>query len=125
MPWALALGVPPAVNLVAALPFPKNVSEGEYVGALLGEPLELVKCDKNELLVPASSEIVLEGAFLLEELGMEGPFGDFLGLMSDGDAHEQPLFRVDKITNRDDAILPISVPGRITDEWVCTRGFEW
>ena len=120
IPWALALGVPPAANLVAALPLPKNVSEGEYVGALVGEPLELVKCDSNDLLVPATSEIVLEGAFLFEEFGMEGPFGDFLGMTFDGDAHEQPLFRVDKITYRDDAILPISVPGRITDESVCT-----
>ncbi|KAJ0116293.1 hypothetical protein J7T55_005239 [Diaporthe amygdali] len=116
MPWALALGVPPAANLVAALPIPKNVSEGEYVGALVGKPLDLVKCDNNDLLVPASSEIVLEGALLLEETGMEGPFGDFLGVVFDGDAHKQPLFRVDKITYRDDAILPISVPGRITDE---------
>jgi UbiD family decarboxylase len=41
-------------------------------------------------------------------------------MMFDGDAREQPLFRVDKITHRDDAILPISVPGRITDESVCT-----
>jgi len=124
IPWALALGVPPAANLVAALPLPKDVSEGEYVGALTGEPLELVKCDSNDLLVPASSEIVLEGAFLLEEFGMEGPFGDFLGMTFDGDVHEQPLFRVDKITYRDDAILPISVPGRTTDESVCTSGCE-
>jgi UbiD family decarboxylase len=121
MPWALALGVPPAANLVAALPLPKNVSEGEIVSALLGEPMELVKCDSiDDLLVPASSEIVLEGAFLLEKFGMEGPFGDFLGMTFDGDTHEQPLFRVDRITYRDDAILPISVPGRITDESVCT-----
>ena len=118
MPWALALGVPPAANLVAALPVPKNVSEGEYVGALVGQPLELVECDNSDLLVPASSEIVLEGAFLLEETGMEGPFGDFLGVVFDGDVHKQPLFRVDKITYRDDAIMPISVPGRITDESV-------
>jgi UbiD family decarboxylase len=118
VPWALALGVPPAASLVAALPIPKNVPEGEYVGGMVGRPLELVKCDSNDLLVPASSEIVLEGALLLDHTGEEGPFGDFLGISFEGDAHRQPLFRVDRITHRDDAILPISVPGRITDESV-------
>jgi UbiD family decarboxylase len=118
VPWALALGVPPAASLVAALPIPKNVSEAEYVSAMVGRPLELVKCDCNDLLVPASSEIVLEGALLLDQTGDEGPFGDFLGLSFGGSAHKQPLFRVDRITHRDDAILPISVPGRITDESV-------
>lgn len=118
IPWALASGVPPAVSLVAALPIPKNVSEGEYVGGMVGRSLELVKCDSNDLLVPASSEIVLEGALLLNDTGDEGPFGDFLGISFDGDTHKQPLFRVDRITHRNNAILPISVPGRITDESV-------
>ena len=118
IPWALALGVPPAASLVAALPIPKNVPEGEYVGGMVGRSLELVKCDSNDLLVPASSEIVLEGALLLSDTGDEGPFGDFLGISFAGDTRKEPLFRVDRITHRDDAILPISVPGRITDESV-------
>ncbi|KAH7176023.1 hypothetical protein EDB81DRAFT_863878 [Dactylonectria macrodidyma] len=33
-----------------------------------------------------------------------------------GEAGNQPLFTVDAITYRDDAILPVSVPGRLTDE---------
>lgn len=105
IPWALALGVPPAASLVAALPIPKNVPEVEYVGGMVGRSLELVKCDSNDLLVPASSEIVLEGALLLNDTGDEGPFGDFLGISFAGDTHKQPLFRVDRITHRDDANL--------------------
>ncbi|KFA79325.1 hypothetical protein S40288_03555 [Stachybotrys chartarum IBT 40288] len=116
IPWALALGVPPAANLAAALPVPTGVSEAEYVGAMVGKPLELVKCELSDLLVPANSEIVFEGTFSLKDKAMEGPFEDFLGIHFEGDAHLHPLFKVDAITYRDDAILPVSVPGRITDE---------
>lgn len=120
IPWALAFGVPPAANFVAALPIPENVSESEYVGAMTGKPLDLVKCELSDLLVPANSEIVFEGVTYLDhsKQGDEGPFGDYLGLVSEDDRHSMPLFRVDTITYRDDPIMPISVPGRITDESV-------
>lgn len=120
IPWALAFGVPPAANFVAALPIPENVSESEYVGAMTGKPLDLVKCELSDLLVPANSEIVFEGVTYLDgsKQGDEGPFGDYLGLVCEDDKHSMPLFRVDMITYRDDPIMPISVPGRITDESV-------
>lgn len=118
IPWALALGVPPAASIVAAMPVPEGVSESEYVGAVVGKPLDLVRCELSDLLVPANSEIVLEGVFSLTQTAPEGPFGDYLGLVFDNDQRMSPLFRVDAITYRDDAILPVSVPGRITDESV-------
>ncbi|KAH8886570.1 putative 3-octaprenyl-4-hydroxybenzoate carboxy-lyase [Thozetella sp. PMI_491] len=116
IPWALALGVPPAASIAAAMPVPEGVSEAEYVGALVGRPLDLVKCELSDLLVPANSEIVMEGTFSFTDKAMEGPFEDYLGLMFDDDLHMMPLFTVKTITYRDDAILPVSVPGRITDE---------
>jgi UbiD family decarboxylase len=118
MPWALALGVPPAANLAAALPLPKDVSEGEYIGALVGQPLEVVKCETNDLLVPASSEIILEGYTSLVEKAFEGPFEDYMGLVFEGEGQMMPTFTVKAITYRNDPILPVSVPGRITDESV-------
>jgi phenacrylate decarboxylase len=123
MPWACALGVPPAANLAAALPLPKNVSESEYIGALVGKPLDVVKCETNDLLVPASSEIVLEGTTSLVERVHEGPFEDFMGLVFEGEGQLMPTFTVKAITYRNNPILPVSVPGRITDESVsCRRG---
>ncbi|UNI18394.1 Phenacrylate decarboxylase [Purpureocillium takamizusanense] len=116
IPWALAMGVPPAASLAAACPIPEGVSEGEYVGALTGQPLDMVKCELSDLFVPANSEIVLEGTFSLKDKALEGPFEDYLGLHFDGDQHMHPLFAVNAITYRDNAILPVSVPGRITDE---------
>lgn len=61
VPWALALGVPPAAIIAAALPIPDGVSGLDYVKALTGHPLDLVKCETNDLLIPATSEIVFEG----------------------------------------------------------------
>lgn len=118
MPWALAFGAPPAATMVAAMPVPEGISESEYVGAVVGKPIDLVKCETNDLLVPANSEIVFEGTFSLAEKGQEGPFGDYLGLVFDDEQQMGPLFKVNTITYRDDAIMPISCPGRITDESV-------
>jgi UbiD family decarboxylase len=116
IPWALAFGVPPAANFVAGLPIPEGVSEAEFTGALMGQPLDLVKCELNDLMVPASSEIIFEGTMSLTETADEGPFGDALAVVFEGEKHRHPLFRVDMITHRNDAIMPISVPGKITDE---------
>ena len=118
VPWALAFGVPPAANFVAGLPVPEGVSEAEFTGALVGQPLDLVKCELSDLLVPASSEIVFEGTMSLTKKADEGPFGDALAVVFDGEKHQHPLFRVDMITYRNDPILPISVPGKICDESV-------
>jgi UbiD family decarboxylase len=118
VPWALALGVPPAATMAAAMPLPQGVSEGEIVGAMVGRPLELVKCELSNLLVPANSEIVIEGTLSTTETAYEGPFGEYLGYVFPRDRHLNPTYKVDAITYRNDAILPISVPGKITDESV-------
>lgn len=118
VPWALALGAPPAASIAASIPLPPGVSEGEYVSALAGKPLDMVKCELSDLLVPANSEIIIEGTFSLKDKALEGPFEDYIGMHFEGEAGNQPLFTVNAITHRDDAILPVSVPGRLTDESV-------
>ncbi|EXK78150.1 hypothetical protein FOQG_17161 [Fusarium oxysporum f. sp. raphani 54005] len=118
MPWALAFGAPPVASIAAAFPLPAGVSEGEYVGMLAGKSLDMVKCELSDLLVPANTEIVLEGTLSFKDKAPEGPFEDYIGLHVEGESSMQPLFTVNAITYRDDAILPASVPGRITDESV-------
>ncbi|KKA30238.1 hypothetical protein TD95_003741 [Thielaviopsis punctulata] len=116
MPWALAFGVPPAAIMVSSMPLPDGVTEAEYIGALVGEPLELVKCETNNLQVPANSEIVFEGVCSITERSREGPFGEMHGYVFPAEEHTQPRFRVDLITHRKDPIMPISSCGRLTDE---------
>lgn len=79
MPWALALGVPPAAIMAASMPLPGGLSESEYIGALSGQPLQVVKCETNGLHVPANSEIVFEGTCSITETAPEGPFGEMHG----------------------------------------------
>ncbi|GKT49743.1 ferulic acid decarboxylase 1 [Colletotrichum spaethianum] len=116
MPWALALGVPPIASIVASMPVPEGVSESQYVGAITGRSLKLVKCGLNDLMVPANSEIVLEGTMSFTKTAPEGPFGDYLAIVFDKEARPGPLFKVEAITYRNDPILPISCPGNIVDE---------
>ncbi|KAH8806044.1 UbiD decarboxylyase family [Xylogone sp. PMI_703] len=116
IPWALALGVPPAAILIAGMPIPEGVAEGEYVGAITGTALEVLKCETNDLMVPANAEIVLEGTISITEKGDEGPFGEIHGYTFIEAPRKMPLCNVKAITYRNEAILPICVPGRPVDE---------
>ncbi|KAK6206546.1 Ferulic acid decarboxylase 1 [Pestalotiopsis sp. IQ-011] len=116
MPWALCFGVPPAAIMAASMPLPDGLSEAEYIGSLVGAPLEVVKCDTNGLYVPANSEIVFEGTCSITETVPEGPFGEMHGYVFPGDTHTGPKYNVDLITHRKDAIMPVSNCGRLTDE---------
>ncbi|KAI9833014.1 MAG: Ferulic acid decarboxylase 1 [Sarea resinae] len=116
VPWALALGVPPAAIMASSMPIPDGVSEAGYIGAMTGSAVDVVKCETNDLYVPATSEIVLEGTLSITETGPEGPFGEMHGYVFPADTHPWPKYTVNAITHRNDAILPISPAGRLTDE---------
>jgi len=60
-PVAVALGADPATILGAVTPVPDSLSEYQFAGLLRGAKTEVVKCLGNDLQVPASAEIVLEG----------------------------------------------------------------
>ncbi|KAI9826687.1 MAG: hypothetical protein M1819_007321 [Sarea resinae] len=122
-PWALALGVPPTAIAVSGMPIPENVNESGYVGALAGAPVDVIKCETNDLYIPATSEIVLEGTISASERANEGPMGEMFGVLWPGKQANQPVFNVKAITHRKDAILPISVAGRAPDETHTIFGF--
>src|SRR5207247_801059 len=73
------------------------------MGGLLGEPLELVRCETSDVLVPAHAEMVLEGEILPGTRIPEGPFGEFTGY-SLGERPRE-VVRVRAITHRRDAIF--------------------
>ncbi len=77
--------------------------EIERIATLRGEPLALVKCRTNDIMVPADAEIVLEG--YIDERGYidnEGPYGEYMGYY--GPMHGDPLFHVTAITHRRDVL---------------------
>ncbi|WP_247004206.1 UbiD family decarboxylase [Halosolutus gelatinilyticus] len=110
MPVAIAVGVEPAVRYTSVMWIPTGRNEAEYAGGLKREPVELVPCETNDLLVPATAELVIEGEILPNERRDEGPFGDYFGYMH-GPRRSMPLFRVTGITHQTDPILPFCVEG--------------
>ncbi|PSN61943.1 UbiD-domain-containing protein [Corynespora cassiicola Philippines] len=114
VPYAIALGTPPITVMAASMPLPEKVTEAEYVGSLCGSPPELVKCETNDIYVPASSEIVLEGTISIRDRGHEGLFGEMYGYSFSDENSQQLLYTVSAITHRKGPILPTCVPGRAT-----------
>ncbi|MCR4340079.1 MAG: UbiD family decarboxylase, partial [Gemmatimonadaceae bacterium] len=72
-------GIEPAMFIVASQTFPKTVSELDYLGGVLGRPVEMVKGEATSLLYPARAEIVIEGVIPPNSQRLEGPFGEFTG----------------------------------------------
>lgn len=116
MPFAIALGVEPMVLFAGGSPLPRDVDEVDFIGAYYGEPVRVVRCETNDLEVPATSEIVIEGRISITDLALEGPYGDFGGYMFPDSPAPQPVYHVDAITHRDDAIFPFSSSGEPADE---------
>ena len=113
-PVAVALGADPATILGAVTPVPDTLSEYAFAGLLRGSKTELVKCFGNDLQVPASAEIVLEGFIYPDDLAPEGPFGDHTGYYNEVD--EFPVMTVERITHRKDPIYHSTYTGRPPDE---------
>ncbi|MSQ71124.1 MAG: UbiD family decarboxylase [Betaproteobacteria bacterium] len=82
MPVAAVIGVPPNISYAAVTKFPDDVDELAVAGGLAGEAVEMVKCKTIDLLVPAYSEIVIEGYMPTDSVEPEGPFGEFTGYMA-------------------------------------------
>ena len=113
-PVAVALGADPATILGAVTPVPDTLSEYAFAGLLRGGKTEVTQCMGSDLQVPASAEIVLEGFIYPDEMADEGPFGDHTGYYNEVDSF--PVFTVERITQRSDAIYHSTYTGRPPDE---------
>ena len=111
MPVAIVYGYDEALVFTAAAPLPRDVDEYKVTGALRNEPVELVKCETNDLYVPAEAEIVIEGFISPdpEEYKMEGPFGEYTGYY--GEAAKRPAIKVSCVTYRDKPIFRGTLEG--------------
>jgi phenylphosphate carboxylase alpha subunit len=115
MPFTIFFGGCPTTAMVGSMNPPAGVSEADVAGGLRREPLHLVKCETNDLLVPATAEIVIEGHVRPKERWDEGPFGEATGYRA-SPRMPRPVFRVDCITHRNNPIMPISCAGTDLDE---------
>ena len=113
-PLAVALGADPATILGAVTPVPDTLSEYQFAGLLRGAKTEVVKCIGNDLQVPASAEIVLEGSIHPGETALEGPYGDHTGYYNEQETF--PVFTIDRITMRRNPIYHSTYTGKPPDE---------
>ncbi len=102
MPIATVIGHHPAYYIGSTWSAYLDIDEIDITGALLQEPVELVRCETIDLNVPAYAEIVIEGEVPADVLEDEGPFGEHAG-WSMG-VTTQPIINVKAITMRKDAI---------------------
>ncbi len=110
MPVAVFLGGDPAFTFCATAPLPDGVDEFLLAGYLRKKSVELVKCETNDLEVPANADVVIEGYVDPKEpLREEGPFGDHTGYYSLPDFY--PVFHVTAITHRKEAVYPATIVG--------------
>ena len=98
LPVAFAIGVHPAIALGALAIGSIDEDERAIMGALLREPLELVKCETSDVLAPAQAEMIIEAEILPGARTPEGPFGEFTGY-SLGE-REREVVQVKAITHR-------------------------
>ena len=116
LPVTIFLGGPPALILSAIAPLPENVPELMLASLLMGERLPRVAADPPERPHPlvAECEFAIVGKVPPRERRLEGPFGDHYGYYSL--AHEFPVFHVDAVYHRRDAIYPATVVGKPRQE---------
>jgi UbiD family decarboxylase len=117
LPVTVFLGGPPALLLAAVAPLPENVPELMLASLLAGERLKLVSPSSQtpgaHPLV-AGAEFALMGRVPPGERRPEGPFGDHYGYYSL--RHDYPVFHVERIAHRRDAIYPATVVGKPRQE---------
>ncbi len=120
-PVAVAIGADPATILGAVTPVPDTLSEYQFAGLLRGARTEVAPALGVPLQVPASAEIVLEGHIRPDarhasgwQHALEGPYGDHTGYYNE--CAEFPVFTVDRVTLREDALYHSTYTGKPPDE---------
>ena len=111
MPVSVFLGGDPVYPFCATAPLPDGLDELLLAGYLRRESVPLVKCETNDLQVPANADIVIEGYVdPTEPLRSEGPFGDHTGYYTLPE--DYPAFHITAITHRNDAVYPTTIVGQ-------------
>ena len=113
-PVSVAIGADPATILATVTPDPDSLSEYAFAGLLRGSKTNVIKSQTNQLQVPTSAEIILEGYIDCDELAEEGPFGDHTGYYNEVDKF--PVYTVTRITHRREPIYHSTYTGRPPDE---------
>jgi 2,5-furandicarboxylate decarboxylase 1 len=100
---AIVIGHHPALAIATQRQGVPGEFELDIMGALIGEPVEMVQAKTIDVLVPARAEIVIEGRIRTDLWEDDGPFGDFAFYYSN--VKPARVFEVTAITHRHDAMF--------------------
>jgi UbiD family decarboxylase len=114
LPVSVVLGGPPALIIAAVAPLPEGLDERLLAAYLMQKPLPVIQRKASGHRIPAAAEFVLEGQVTPGDNRREGPFGDHFGHYSA--AADYPVFRVQRVLARKDAIYPATVVGKPVQE---------
>jgi 4-hydroxybenzoate decarboxylase subunit C len=115
LPVTVFLGGPPALMLSAIAPLPEGVPELMLASLLAGEKIAMAKNPSHHgHRLIAEAEFALCGTVAPHARRPEGPFGDHYGYYSL--IHDYPVFEVDAVYHRKDAIYPATVVGKPRQE---------
>ena len=116
MPVAIAVGLDPYLIVTSVTGLPAQVNEYDIAGGLKGMPIELVKAETSDLLVPARAEIVIEGEMPVDKFWpKEAPFGEWTGFMGE-QRHNSQYIAVKKVTHRKNPYFQGTYEGRAPSE---------
>jgi 4-hydroxy-3-polyprenylbenzoate decarboxylase len=121
MPFATVINPDPLSAIASCAP--ASIPEDEFTSALMGEPVEVVKCVTCDLYVPAHAEIIIEGVIVPNVMIEEAPFGEYTGYRT-SPRERRTVYRVKAITMRKDPIMSVSNMGVPTDEGQLLRSFS-
>lgn len=114
LPVSVILGGPPALTIAAVTPLPEGIDERLVAAFMNGRPLDMIWRPHSGHRIPADAEFVLEGEVRPHDTRLEGPFGDHFGHYSE--AAHYPVFHVQRVLSRKDAIFPATVVGKPVQE---------
>ena len=125
LPVAAILGGDPAWRIAAATPLAATLSGGgldayEWLAAICGAALEVVRCRTQPLEVPAEADIVIEGyldpAVATVPITLAAAAGPYYRAPVDA-----PLLQVEAITERSGCMVPVVVAGADVGESAVLR----
>ena len=115
-PVAIVCGADPLAYLISGIEVPFGMCEYDYMGAILGEPVGVLRGETTGLPFPAASEIVLEGHVEPNDERSEGPFGEFHGYYP-GKSGTAPVVTVERVYFRNQPILVGSPPAKPPNDY--------
>jgi 4-hydroxy-3-polyprenylbenzoate decarboxylase len=113
---AIVCGMDPLLTLASGSPVapgPGGSMEYEAAAGWRGAPTELVKCETNDLLVPAQAEMIIEGVVPPRERTEEGPHGESTGFY--GENKDAFVVHITCITHRRNPISYGLICQRVED----------